>query len=484
MDLKRKTLIGFLWQSAGTVGSGLIGLLVTMLLARHLSPQDFGLVEIILSFVFISEVLVDSGFSQAIIREREISSSDFTAIFGINLFIAGIIYTLLFFLAPSIAIYFNATESFTILFRVLLLKILFDALSICQIAECTRRMRFDVISQNSIIAMLIAGILSIVAVLCGAGIVALIVYYLSLSICKAILINARIRLRPAFDFCFPRLKRFFRFGANIMFTQILDKGITSVESMCIGGVYSKTDLGIFSQARKLDALVIQTLFGVVQKVTYPALAKIGSETNLKAGYRSLMQLCLWVVFPIAIFMFCNPEVVICSFFGDQWVPAAPFLRLLSIYSMLYPLQSVGMNIFLVKNETKLLRNISIVKQIVRVITIICMLRFSIMAFTWGIVANALLGAVLFIIYGGRIIDYRLMTMIRDNIKTILTACVLGGVSYYCCHLSSFSSIVDLLIIGGGFVLLYLIASSLLKNQAYVLCHYFIKSLRKGNAVNN
>jgi len=477
MNLKKKTFIGFLWQAAGTVGSGLIGLLVTMLLARHLSPQDFGVIEIILSFVVISEVLIDSGFSQAIIREREITSSDLTAIFGINLSIAGILYLLLFLAAPSIAGYFNATGSFVMSFRVLALKILFDALSISQIAECTRQMRFDIISQNTIIAMLVAGIFSVAAVLCGAGIMALVIYYLSLSICKAILINVRVRLRPAFDFYFPRIKRFAQFGANIMLTQILDKGITSIESLCIGKVYSKADLGIFSQARKLDALVVQSLFGVVQKVTYPALAKIDSETNLKTGYKSLMQLCLWVIFPIAIFMFSNPDVVICSFFGDQWLPAAPFLRLFSIYSMLYPLQCVGMNIFLVKNKSGMIRNLSIVKQVVRILTIICMLHFSMIAFTCGVVANALLGAVLFIVYGGRLIDYNLAAMIKDNLKTVITAIALGIISYYCCRFSPLSYIADLLIFGGGFGILYVVASLVFKNQAYTLCRSLVNSLR-------
>lgn len=477
MNLKKETFIGFLWQSVGTVGSGLMGLLVTILLAHHLSPQDFGIIEIILSFVVISEVLIDSGFSQAIIRERELLSSDLTAIFCINLSIAIVIYIILFCFAPYISTYFNTKQSFVYIFRILCLKVLFDALSISQIAECTRQMRFNIISQNSIIAMLIAGILTVASVLCGAGIMALVIYYLSLSICKAILINVRMRLRLAFDFCFPRIKRFIRFGTNIMFAQILDKTITSVESLCVGKAYSKSDLGVFSQARKLDNMIIQTLLAVVQKVTYPALSKVNSQQSLRNGYKSLMQLCLWVILPIAMFSFWNSDIVICSLFGDQWLPAAPFLRLFSIYSMLIPIQSVMMNVFLVNNKPVLLRNISVVKQIVRVLTIIIMLRFSMMAFTWGVIANALFGGAIFIFYGGRLIEYNIFSLIKDNYKTLITTFVLGWLCYLGCKTVSLSNSSSLLLFGTTYMIFYVCISVICKNEAFRLCKNLILSIK-------
>lgn len=477
MSLRTRTFISFLWQSAGTLGSGLVGLIVTMVLARNLTPQDFGTIEIILSFIVISEVLTDSGFSQAIIREKNITNSDLTGIFLINIIISFTIYLALYISAPFISSFFNTTSDFPFTFRILCLKILIDAFAISQIAECTRQMRFDIISQNSIIGMFFAGTTAILMALNGLGIWSLITYYLLLSFCRTILINIRMKWKPASKIQFSRMLNFFKFGGNLMLVQIIDKGITSIESLCVGKVYSKSELGIFSQARKLDNLIIQTLLGVVQKVSYPALSKVENFEALKSGYRSIMQLCFWVILPISMFSFFNPDIVICSLFGDQWLSAAPFLRIFSIYSMLIPLQSIGMNIFLVKNRAGLLRNLNLFKQGIRIIVILTFIHLNILIFTYGVVGVALIGALLYLFYSGRLINYTIPQIILDNYKTFVTSLVLGVFSLMLRPILSSSYLISFFIVGGLYTIFYVCISYMLKNEAFTIAISLIKEFK-------
>lgn len=467
MSLRQHTIKSFIWQSVGTFGSGIIGLLITMFLARHLTPSDFGIVEIILSFVVISEVLIDSGFSQAIIREKDLNNNILTGVFVVNFIVSLIIYIILFLSASFISTYFNLPHEFIWYFRILNLKLIVDSFGFSQIANCIRQMKFEIIAQTSLFGIVLAALASVLCISYDYGIWALVVYYLAQSFFKTVFIIFKVRWRPSTSMDFTKIYDFIKFGGNIMIVQLVDKTITSVESMCIGKSYSSAELGNFSQSRKLDSMIIQTLLGVVQKVSYPALSKIERQDQLKYAYAEIMQLAFWVVLPIAVFCFFFPEMVIETMFGKKWVSAAPFLRIFSIFSMFIPIQSIGMNIFMVKKRTGLMRNINIIKQSLRLILIFILIRYSILTFTIGIVVVSVFGSCLYVYYGGKLIDYTVDEILKDNLKTFLTALIIGGILKYLWAYSQFEGVLEnLMIFGLGFSSLYLFVSILLKNRAW------------------
>lgn len=468
MGLKEKTVSGVIWTGLGTAGSGIIGFIVTMFLARHLPPSDFGLIEIVMSLVMISEVLIDCGFSQAIVRERTVSQKDLSTVFYLNLSISLFIYLIVFFFAPFIAGFYSAGKEFILVLRILSVRMIIDALSICQSANCTRLMRFDFLAKVSIISMVIAGVLSVICIYLDLGIWAIVVYYLSLSFMRCLILNISNRWLPSLMFDTHKVKYFFSFGGTLMFLRVVDKAVSSFESLTIGKVYSKADLGYFSQARRFDSLVIQNLVGIVQRVTYPALAKISDEDMLREGYKSVIRISVWVITPIAVFTFFNAESFMTIVFGRQWIEAAPYLRIFSVFSMIYPLYIICWNIFMVKGETRKMLWIGIVQQSLRLLVILVLMKYSLFYLTVGMVLVMLVSSSIYIYSSGRLIDYPIYKMLIDNVGSFISATIMVCSFHYLCDFvflkySIFSLVVNFALAAIG----YFILSYLFKNKAFI-----------------
>ena len=475
MGLRTDTIKGVIWAGLGTVGSGIIGFLITIILARFLTPEDFGLIEVILSFVVVSEVLVDCGLSKAIIRDKEISQIDLSTVFYLNTIIAALLYAVIFVSAPFIADFYSTNQEFVILLRVLSLKILLDAISFTQIALCNRNMRFRGLSIITVISMFLSSLVSLAFIYCGLGIWALVAYYLMLSFFKTLLVNIWMRWRPTLAFDARKAKDFIGFGGPLMVVQVIDKLVSSGESLVVGKVYSKSDLGYFSQARKFDALVIQTLLGIVQKVTYPALSKTKTEEQLTIGYRGVMQVCLWAIMPVACFTFLNAETFMCTIFGPQWGASAEYLRLFSIFSLIFPLHSICFNIFLVVGETKQLMYISILKQCIRIVVILVTIKIGLYYFTVGIVAVMFLTSMVYIYYGSKLIHLPIKFLLTDNINTGICSILSVGLAKFISSMIGFDGLVEFLVIFVLSILLYWLLNMLLKNNAYKLIIQILKN---------
>lgn len=419
MSLRDKTISGVIWSGLGTLGSSVVGFIIMILLARYLTPEDFGVIEIIIAIVAISEVLVDCGFSQAIIREKSLSDKDLSTVFYLNVLIAIILYSIFFFVAPILTSFYEANGDFTIIFRVLSLKMVLDSLSVTQIANCTRKMEFKTISIVTFVSIVLASVVSVVGIKMELGIWSIVIYYLSLAFFKTVLIYVKTRWTPSLCFEWGVIKRYFGFGGTIMSIQIIDKAITSVESLSIGRIFSKAQLGLFSQARKFDAMVIQTMLSVVQKVCYPALAQLEGDERLRMSYKTIMQMAMWVICPIALFSLFNAEMFMAVVFGEQWIEAAVYLRIFSIHSLIIPLFFICWNVFLVKGETKLLFKITVFKQSIRLIVLAITLNYSLETVALGIVLVMIITSLVYIFYGGKLIDYSLFDILKDNMSTFL-----------------------------------------------------------------
>lgn len=467
MGLRQKTVNGILWTGLGTVGSGVIGFVVTMFLSRHLTPSDFGLIEIILSLVIIFEVLIDCGFSQALIKEKNVTQRDLSTVFYLNMLMALFLYLCIFLVAPYVAQFYTSGADFELVLRVLSTKIIFDALAICQTANCNRLMRFGFLAKITIISMIFSGLLSVIAVYLGVGIWAIVIYYLGLSFLKCLFLIFFNRWHPSLEFDKSKIKYYLSFGGYLMILKIADKVITSIESLCVGKTYSKADLGLFSQARRFENLIIQNMVSIVQKVTYPALSKISSEERLRSSYEDVMRITVWVILPIAMYMFFYAETFLYVVFGKQWVIAAPFLRLFSIFSMLDPLYEICWNIFLVKAKTKKLMYIGLCKQTIRALVLFVTLQYSIIWFTVGIVMVMFIASLVYIYFSGELIRYPMRKMFKDNFGTFFTALICVGISKFTLAFTPLSTISLTLFFISFFISIfsYIIVSCIVKNRA-------------------
>lgn len=465
MGLKQKTLSGFIWTSAGMLGNGLMSFLVTMVLARILLPYDFALVELLLIFLAISNVIVDSGFSQAIIRDDNPSDEDLSSVFYFNIALSFTLYILLFFVAPYISDYFEVPE-LTLLSRVVFLVIIFNSFSIIQNATLNRNLDFAAVNKSSVIGSFLAGGISIIMAFTGFGIWSLIANMVLLPFFRSIILWYHSSWRPQKTFSVKSVKRYFAFGGFLMIQGIIDAISTNLVSLLIGKVYTKNDLGYFSQGNKLNGYIIFPFNAIVQKVTYPILSKIkNEEERLKEGYRMIVGVVMFVFIPIMFLSIGASENIIITLFGQKWAEAGIYLKIASIGAILFPLQMVCTNIIMIKGKTKTMLIYAFIKQGLRIILLLAFINKGVITLAIIFSLSTLIGSILYMSLGMKYIKYSIIELLCDMYKTIIASTI--GLL--------FALIIDFLFVGHNIILIfvlqiiimtiiYIIFSKLLRNK--------------------
>lgn len=433
MGLKQKTITGFIWTSAGTVGNGLVSFLVTIILARILLPYDFAIIELLVIFVSVSNVIVDSGFSQAIIRDDNPTEEDLSSVFYFNIALSFTLYILLFFAAPYISDYFEAPE-LTVLSRVVFLVIIFNSFSIIQNATLSRNLNFAAVNKSSVIGSFLSGGISLIMAFTGFGIWALVANMVLLPFFRSVFLWYQSNWRPTKMFSFLSIKKYFAFGGFLMLQGIIDTIVTNITSFIIGKVYSKNELGFYSQGGKLNGYIVNPLSLIISKVTYPILSKVkNDEGRLKEIYSKVMGLVVFVILPFSIFLCINSENTIVFLFGEKWRPAAIYLSLFAVFGMFNPLQHVCRNIIMVKGKTKTLFYFAFVKQAVRLITIILAIPMGVLAIASANIITSVIASMFYIFLGIYYLNYSVKEFLKDIYKTIISGILLAisiFVSFY------------------------------------------------------
>lgn len=467
MGLRNKAVDGFLWTSMGTIGAGLINFLITIILARILTPGDFGLIELLIVFTTISEVFIDSGFSQAIIRDNKATSEDLSSVFFLNLIIALSLYGILFFVSPFIAIFYNSPQ-LTSLSRVVFLAIIFNSFSIVQNANFVRKLNFRPYALASIIAMTIAGGTSIILALCNYGVWALVANIVLLAAIRTICLWIQSDWFPVFIIRYASIKRYFSFGSSLLLQGLLDRVVTNMESLIIGKFYQKSELGYFSQARKLDSYVIQTSTTVIQKVTYPILSSIGDSVDkLRMGYRRVIGVTMFCLTPIIMLMLAAADNCILGLLGQNWAPAIPYFRLWIICGWLVAIYSIYMNIFMVVGRNKKMLKITFIRQLMRLLVIFFLARIGIEIMLYGIICVTVISALGYMYAGGKLINYSLKDTFSDMWQIVLGGALASLLVYYFgVVMQGVNHLVTFLFQTGFYIIIYLVLMRLLHNIYY------------------
>lgn len=403
------------------LGNGLVSFLVTIILARILSPYDFALVELLLIFLAISNVIVDSGFSQAIIRDDNPSATDLSSVFYFNIVLSLILYLVLFFVAPYISDYFNVPE-LTLLARVVFLVIFFNSFSIIQNAILNRNLNFSAVNKSSVIGSFLAGGVSIIMAFTGFGIWALVANMVLLPFFRSILLWYHSSWRPQKTFSIKSVKRYFTFGGFLMVQGIVDAISTNLVSILIGKVYTKNDLGYFSQGRKLDRYIITPFNSIVEKVTYPILSKIKNEADrLKEGYRKIVGVVMFVFIPVMFLTIGASDNMIITLFGQKWAEAGIYLKIAAIGGLLFPLQKICTNIIMIKAKTDVLLRFAFIKHGLRILLLLAFIKSGVLALAIVFSLSTIIGSILYISLGMKYLKYSLTELFKDLYKTIIAS---------------------------------------------------------------
>ena len=430
-DLRGKATTGLFWSFSDLIARQGIQFVVHIVLARLLLPSDFGIIGMVTVFIAISNTFIDSGFSQALIRDQKVNQRDCSTVFYFNLLVACIIYVVLFFSAPAISRFFREPQLVTIL-RVLSLVLIINSFGLIQRTMLVKQIDFRTQTRIGIIASVLSGGAAILLAYLGFGVWSLVIRTLILQLTVSLLLMISNRWIPSMEFSFRSFKRLFSFGSRLLFSSLIGTVYKSIYNVIIGRFFLVSDLGFYTNARRLEEVASHAVATSLQRVSYPVLSSIQEdESLLQHGFRKIIKASTFVNFPIMIILAAIAESLIPGLLGERWIPSVPYFQLLCFAGMLYPLHAINLNILKVRGRSDLDLRAGIINKIAPTVLIVLVLSLGlgIMGLLWSVVISSYISFLINTIYSKKVISYSSYQQIRDVFPAFAIALLTGAVVY-------------------------------------------------------
>ncbi|WP_237673931.1 lipopolysaccharide biosynthesis protein [Vreelandella profundi] len=412
MSVRQKAIIGFSWNLLETLGGKFVQVLVLVILARLLEPQDFGLIALLVIFTELAKVILNSGFAQALVREKHVSRIDLSSVFYINLLVGLLLYCVLYFMSPFISNFYEKPE-LTGYSRLVFLVILINSFMVVQSAILTREMRFKSLSLSTLLSSLLAGIIAIYLAYNGWGVRALITQLVLSAFFRLILLCVVTRWLPSPRISIASIKRLFKFSKNILASGILDAITSNLQSLLIGKFYTVSDLGLYSQSRQLSTMPSQMLTSTFANVSYSALTKLENYDSIKRSYRKILLLSFSFVFPLMMWLSAIGDQLLPLVLGEQWKEAGTYFQIFCIAGAFFPLYIITTNIFLVLGDSGKYLRVNIIKRIVVLVVTLIAINFGVLAMVFGYLGAMIFNSLLSMIISGKELKYSLFEQVKD-----------------------------------------------------------------------
>ena len=430
--LKKKTISGLFWTFGEVIANQGVQFVIQIFLARLILPEEFGLIGMITVFIAISNSIIDSGFSNALIREKEVNQNDYSTVFYFNLITSIVVYVVLYFSSPTISIFF-AQPKLSLILRVLAITIIINAFGIIPRAILTRKINFKAQMIINISSSLVSGFIAIVLAYKGFGIWSLVFRTIIMQFIQVVMLSIVNRWRPSFVFSKNSFEKLFGFGWKILVSGLIDTIYNNLYYMVIGKMYSASDLGYYTNAQKLRDIAATSISTAVQKVSYPVLSCMQSEEEvLKNMYKKIIKSSVYITFPVMFGLAIVAKPLILFLFGDNWSQSIIYFQILCLAGMLYPLHAINLNILQVKGRSDLFLKLEILKKCVA-ITLIAISIFSkwgIIGLIWMKVASSIIAFFINSYYSKSIIGYSTLNQIRDILPILIITLFMGITTYF------------------------------------------------------
>lgn len=367
--MKSAFLKNTFWAFFGQFGYMFLGLLGNIVLARLLSPDDFGQLGILMFFVLISNVLVESGFSGALIRKNDVDKDDYSTIFIFNLIISVLLYILLALSADSISIFYNSPP-LSLMIYIIGLVLIFNSFQITQNARLVKEMRFKERSIYKFISLFLATVLSIYLAYQGFGIWSLIALQVLSSLFFTIILFFKVENAFHFKFSKNSFKEMYAFGLNTTLASVINTAFENSYQLILGKYFSLNLVGIYYQAKKLQDVPDTLYKNVILNVFYSQLSRYQSDVQLfKKKYLEITVYSTVLIGLSTLLVLSFSSELISLIYGEKWIESAFFLQLLAVASFFYLIEILNRNIFKIFNETKRILTLEIIKKIIQSVTI-------------------------------------------------------------------------------------------------------------------
>lgn len=424
-SLKKKTVKGLIWNSVDNFAAIGIQFIIGIILARLLSPSEYGIIGLITVFLAISEAFITAGFGSALIRKKDRTEIDNATVFFFSVATSIFFYILFYFSAPLIARFYNQPILVPIT-RVIAVTLIFGAFCIVPNAIFATRIDFKTTAKISVSAGIAGGILGVTLAYFGYGVWALVFQMISNQLMRTILLYVFSKWRPSERFSKKSFKELFSFGSKLMFSGILNAIYNNLYTIVIGKLFPPSTLGLYTRASAFARLPSSNLTNVLQRVTYPVLSTIqDDDERLSSIYRRLLKMSAFVIFPLMMLLFGISDPLVRWLLTDKWEGCIILLQLICFSMMWYPIHAINLNLLQVKGRSDLFLKLEIIKKIIGTLVVIVSAFWGIIGLCVGGIISSLISLVLNTHYTGKMIHVGFKEQMMD-ITPILIVSSIGG----------------------------------------------------------
>ncbi|MGI6170760.1 MAG: lipopolysaccharide biosynthesis protein [Butyricicoccus sp.] len=426
-SMRGKVFAGLFWKFGERISAQLISLIVSIVLARLLSPDDYGAVALVMVFITIANVFVASGFGNALIQKKNADNLDFSSVFYLNIALGLVLYAVLFFASPAIASFYNMPVLSPAL-RVLGIRIVVASVNSVQQAYVSRHMLFKRFFWSTLFGTLVSGVVGITMAYHGFGVWALVAQYLTNTCTDTIVLWFTVKWRPIFRCSLERAKGLFSYGWKLLVSALLDTGYKQLRSLIIGKKYTSADLAYYNQGDKYPGLIVNNINTSISSVLFPAMSQFQDDRKrVKQMTRRAIQISSYIMWPMMIGFAVVAEPFVSLVLTDKWLPCVPFIRIFCFTYGLYPIHTANLQAINALGRSDLFLRLEIIKKTIGLSMILLSMNYGTLVMAYSLVVADVAATVVNAVPNSKLLNYRYFEQLRDLLPGLVMSLIMAAV---------------------------------------------------------
>lgn len=477
MYSSNRTLVNFIWRFAERCGAQLVTFIVSIVLARILTPSDYGTIALVTVFTTILQVFIDSGLSTALIQKKDADDLDFSSVFYFNFVICIILYLIMFVSAPFIADFYKDSSLVSIV-RVISLTLVISGVKGVQQSYVSRHMLFKRFFFSTLGGTIFSAVLGIIMAYAGFGVWAIVFQQLSNNAIDTLILWITVKWRPIKKFSWSRLKNLLSFGWKMLASSLLDTVYNNLRNMIIGKLYTSADLAFYNQGDKFPKLIVTNINTSIDSVLLPTMSnEQDNHVRVKDMTRRAIKISTYIMAPLMIGLAFCAKPIVQIVLTDKWLPCVPYLQVFCISYLFWPIHTANLNAIKAMGRSDLFLKLEVIKKFIGMILLLITMNISVMAMAYSLLISGLISQVINSWPNRYLLKYSYIDQIKDILPNIVMALIMGVFVYFInyLNLSVLVSLMIQIILGG---IIYLVLSIFTKNDSFTYLINILKN-RKG-----
>lgn len=428
-SLKQQTAKGVFWSFFERFSVQGVSFIITIIMARLLTPDDYGVVGMLAVFMSLSQVFIDGGFSSALIQKKQCTQQDFSTVFYINISISILIYLILFLAAPYIAIFFNV-PILTSLTRVYTLNLVINSIAAVNKTKLVISVDFKTQSKISLLSAFISGICGVASAILGAGVWAIVIQQMVSAVSNAVLSFVFVRWWPSLLFSKESFHNLFSFGSKLLIATIISSVYANLYNLVIGKKFPAQQLGYYTRADQFVQLISANITGILTRVSFPILSKMQDDNDrLLQVYNKYIQMAAFIMFPLVLGLCGIARPLILVLLTEKWSACIYILQILSFAYLFNGVAIINLNLLYVKGRSDLVLRLEILKKSVGFTILFITLFFSLEILCWGYVVTCLICFYLNTIYTKKLLNYSFFDQLKVILPYLVSSAIILAIAY-------------------------------------------------------